>query len=83
MSVQTVRQVEDLIDQLSPSEQALLMERLARRVRLTVLSPVLPARDLYGAWKAKFPEDLDLDAALSEIREEWTNEWDQEGNLAE
>jgi hypothetical protein len=30
---------------------------------------------LYGAWKDKFPEDIDLDGILGEIRGEWMKEW--------
>jgi len=31
---------------------------------------------LRGSWKGKFPDDLDLDALLSEIRDEWKDELD-------
>lgn len=34
--------------------------------------------DLYGAWRGKFPEDIDLDAELKEIRQAW----EKEGNNA-
>jgi hypothetical protein len=31
---------------------------------------------MYGAWKAYFPEDLDLDQALKEMRGEWKKHLD-------
>jgi hypothetical protein len=31
---------------------------------------------LYGAWKDQMPADFDIDAALNEIRGEWTREWE-------
>lgn len=32
---------------------------------------------LHGVWRGLFPEDLDLDAALKEIRSEWLKEWEE------
>ncbi len=29
---------------------------------------------LRGSWKGKFPDDIDLDALLQEIRDEWKEE---------
>jgi len=31
---------------------------------------------LRGSWKGKFPDDIDLDALLREIRDEWKEELD-------
>ena len=53
------------------------------RVLVTFLPPEPAARTaqpLYGAWKGKVPEDFDLDAALREIRGEWTKEWEESTN---
>jgi hypothetical protein len=72
-------QVESLLDELTVSEQAELIEQLARRIRLAA-SPTAQPQDLYGAWKDKFPGDVELDTALREIRQEWEAEWDGEGN---
>jgi len=44
------------------------------------LAPVSQPRVLYGAWQGKMPADLDLDAALKEIRGEWIQEWDASNN---
>ena len=49
------------------------------RVLVTFLpdiTPVLQPQVLYGAWQGKMPDDLDLDAALKEIRGEWLREWE-------
>jgi hypothetical protein len=65
------------------SEQAELIERLARRIRLTASPAYAQPQDLYEAWKDKFPENVELDTALREIRQDWETEWDGEGDLAE
>ena len=72
MSSETLVQVERLLYQLSPGEQAILLEKIAHRVRLAV-SHSFPPQDLYGRWKGKFPQNLDVDGALREIRQEWTS----------
>jgi hypothetical protein len=79
----TMRQVESLLDDLTLSEQAELIERLARRIRLAASPTNAQPQDMYGAWKGKFPGDVELDTALREIRQEWEAEWDEEGDLAE
>jgi len=83
MSGTVLRQVENLLDKLTASEQAALMERLARRIRLSLASAPGPRQDLYGAWRDKFPEQVDLESALCEIRQEWEAEWDEEGKFSE
>jgi hypothetical protein len=83
MSSMVLRQVESLLDELTVGEQVVLIERLARRIRLAAVPPGGQPRDLYGVWSDKFPEDVDLDTALREIRQEWETEWDEDGDLAE
>ena len=83
MSSMTMRQVESLLDELTVSEQAELIEQLARRIRLAASPAHAQPQDLYGVWKDKFPGDVELDTALREIRQEWEAEWDGEGNHTE
>lgn len=83
MSSTALRQVENLLDKLTLGEQAALIERAARRLRLTALPTLVQPRDLYGAWRGKFSEDVDLDIALHEIRQAWETEWDETGEFAE
>ncbi len=78
-----MQQVENLLDKLTVREQAVLLERLARRIRLAALPARVQPQDLYGIWKGKFPEDVDLDTALREIRQAWETEWDEGGTFAE
>ena len=80
MSSSTLREAERLLDQLTPGEQAILLEKIARRMRLAVSHPV-PPQDLYGMWEDKFPQNADLDAPLHEIRQAWTSEWDDNGEF--
>ena len=82
MSSSTLHQVERLLDQLTSGEQAILLENLARRMRLVVSHP-FPPRDLYGIWKDKFPQNVDVGAALREIRQAWKLEWSEKGELTE
>lgn len=82
MSSSRLHQAERLLDQLTPGEQAILLEKLARRMRLAVSHP-LPPQDLYGMWKDKFPRNADLDGALREIRQTWNSEWNDDKEFTE
>jgi hypothetical protein len=66
MSAITVEYIEGLAAQLTPSDKQKLVERLKKSS-----SEQKRAVDLYGAWRGKFPEDIDLDAELKEIRGMW------------
>jgi hypothetical protein len=77
MSTMAMRQVESLLDELSVSEQAELIEQLARRIRLAASPTNAEPQDLYGAWKGRISDDIDLDIALHEIRQEWEAEWSE------
>jgi hypothetical protein len=68
MGETTLADVERLADQLPVEEQISLVEHVARRVRLA-MRQVAP-QDLRGIWREHFPTDLDLEAALREIRHE-------------
>ena len=57
-------------ERLSPAEQLALVEHLAHRLRSTAASDRKPI-DLYGAWKGKFPEDIDVISDVREIRNGW------------
>ncbi len=53
------------------------------RVIVTFLPEVLYASQpqvLYGAWQEKMPADFDIDAALKEIRGEWLQDWETNGD---
>ena len=70
-----MQKVQSWLDKLLPDEQAMLIEQLARQLAKAVALRPAPPQDLYGIWKDKFPPDLDLDAALREMRQEWQTEW--------
>ena len=65
------------------SEQAELIEQLARRIRLAASPINAQPQDLYGAWKGKVSDDVDLDTALREIRQEWETEWGEGAEFTE
>lgn len=69
----TWQQVNHLVERLTLHEQAVLVERLARRLAQGI-APTRKPQSLRGAWKGKFPPDLDLDAELAEIRTAWQKE---------
>ncbi len=69
----TWQEVNRLIERLTLHEQAVLVERLARRLAQGI-APTGKPQSLRGVWKGKFPPDLDLDAELAEIRAAWQKE---------
>lgn len=71
-----LEEVTQLAERLSPPEQLWLVEHLAKRLRTQTLEAKKPA-NLYGSWRGKFPEDMDIDADLREIRGEWLKELDE------
>jgi hypothetical protein len=68
----TLEYVENLADQLPVEDQQTLATNLSNKLR-NGLGNATERRpqDLYGTWKTAFSEDLDIDAALYEIRHEW------------
>jgi len=74
----TLEYVEELAGQLSLEDLQMLIDRLKNRLLKDDASDASAGRqplDLYGAWRGRFPDDIDLDAALYEIRHEWEKEW--------
>jgi sugar diacid utilization regulator len=81
MSQAILHQVKQLADQLSFDEKLTLVEYLAQQLRQAE-TPSATAhsrkpRNLRGIWKGKFPEDIDLESLLHDIRHEWEKEWPQ------
>ncbi|MDY0004322.1 MAG: hypothetical protein RBU30_23680 [Polyangia bacterium] len=62
----TISELELITDGLSFEDRLRLLEHLARGLRSSE-GDRGPGR-LWGIWKDRVPEDLDLDAALLEIR---------------
>ena len=76
----TVAFIEQLAAHLTTEDRLTLIERLARRTKLSLSRPTDDAKkpvSLRGIWKDKFPEDFDIDAVLKEIRSEWLKELDE------
>lgn len=71
-----LEEVTQMAERLSPPEQLRLVEHLAKRLRTQTLEAKKP-QSLRGIWKGKFPEDMDIDADLKEIRGEWLKELDE------
>ncbi len=72
----TLEYIEELAGQLSLEDLQKLIDHLKNRLLKSGGSIALAGRqplDLYGAWRGRFPDDID--AALSEIRHEWEKEW--------
>ena len=72
MSTRKRAQIESLIDGLSQDEQLALIEHIARRLRQSEERKPQP---LYGIWKGKLPADVDVNAALKEIRQQWKEDF--------
>lgn len=62
-------------DKLSPSEKIRLVKHLAISLENVALEKK-KTQKLYGAWKGKFPEDFDVEAAIREIRDEWKKKFE-------
>ncbi len=73
----TLEYVEQLADQLSADDRRSLIEHLESQLGQSesVVDEPKKTESLRGLWQGKFPDDLDLDAALYEIRHEWEKEW--------
>lgn len=65
------QQIDTLLAGLTREELLTLIERIARQLRQTDERAPLP---LYGIWKNAFPEGVDIDKDLREIRTQWTEE---------
>lgn len=74
MSSLTIEDVEQAIDQLKPTEQWRILERLLFLLKQNN-NRQSPPQDLSGIWKDAFPEDFDIDKELYEIRHAWEEEW--------
>jgi hypothetical protein len=68
----TLREVEQLVSGLTFDERGRVLENLARSLRTAGHSGA-PER-LWELWKDRFPEDIDLDAGLADIRAGWSTE---------
>ena len=84
MAVIDLEHVTRLADLLSHEEKQSLIEHLTRQVQEPDGGPQPEAAQtekqtdsLRGIWEGQFPEDFDIDAALSEIRHEWEKELDE------
>lgn len=81
MSQANLHQIKRLADQLSFAEKLSLVEYLAQQLQqpetLTATAHKKKPQDLRGIWRGRFPENLDLDHVLDEIRHEWEKEWPQ------
>lgn len=77
MNIASPETVAYLAKQLPPEQQLQLVARIAENLRKSQ-SRKQP-QDLYGAWRGKFPDDLDIEADLAEIRGEWLKELDEFG----
>jgi len=73
----TLDYVEKLADQLPVEDQRRLGEHLTQKLQNGSAPGATVERkpqDLYGIWRGAFPDDLDIEAALYEIRHEWEAE---------
>ena len=68
-----LEKVTEMADRLSPDEQLRLVEHLARRLQTKRIEKKKP-QSLRGIWKGKIPEDIDVEAEIREIRDEWKKE---------
>ena len=77
----TLEHVESLADQLSVEDLRALTEHLTNKLQTASTNGGTERKpqDLYGIWKGAFPNDLDIESALYEIRHEWEKEFEEFG----
>ena len=65
-------QIDDILVPLPPEEQWLVLEYVVQRLRQTI-PPASPkaTTNLYGIWRHAIPADVDVEALLTDIRQEW------------
>lgn len=76
MATVTLEQITQLAVQLPALDQRKLIAYLEDRLTAPVADK--KPQSLYGIWKGHFPEDLDVEAAIREIRDEWKKELDED-----
>lgn len=81
MSQITLEYVEQLSGQLPIEDQRTLSEHLKAKLSngSAVADGERKPQDLFGLWRGAIPEELDVDAALKEIRHEWEKELEEFG----
>ncbi len=79
----TLEHIEQLADQLSLQQQNELVRHLLANLRHADQKEASHTASLFGRWRGKFPEDIDLDKELTEIRHEWLKELDESENEAQ
>jgi hypothetical protein len=65
-------QIDALLEHLGQDELLALIEQITQRLQQAERQP----KALFGVWKGKFPEDVDIDEALQELRHQWVNEFE-------
>jgi hypothetical protein len=73
--MEMLEKVTALADKLSPSEKIKLVKHLASSLENTPFEKKKP-QSLYGAWKGKFPDDMDVEEQIREIRDEWKKKFE-------
>jgi len=68
-------QIDAFLKDLSREELLTLLEHIVRRLRQQ--GEERTPQSLYGVWKEKFPEEVDIDEALGEIRQQWAEEFEE------
>ncbi len=80
MNTANLETVVHLAEQLPPEEQLSLVARIAEHLRQSQPPAARKQlKSLRGAWRGKFPDDIDIDADLAEIRGEWLKELEEFG----
>lgn len=74
--MQALQEATILANKLSPAEKLKLLKHLAMSLEDTSFEKKKP-QDLYGSWKGKAAEDVDIEAIIREIRDEWKEELDE------
>ncbi len=74
MSESLLEQVKRMAQGLSLGDRMTLVDELTHSLGQESAIERWKPQSLRGSWRGNFPEDLDIDSALHEIRHEWEEE---------
>ncbi len=71
----TFEEVTAIAEKLTPVEKIKLVKHLAQSLENISLEKKKP-QDLRGIWQGNFPDDLDVEKEIREIRDAWKKKFD-------
>lgn len=71
----TLEEIATMAEKLTPTEKIKLVKHLAISLEKAPFENKKP-QDLRGIWQGKFPESVDVEKEIREIRNDWKKKFD-------